>query len=63
MFAKAYALVRDFTQPVIISARFYDNNTSCQGGNFLILNDEGTRCIKLDKTGFAYSHCLRESGD
>ena len=41
MFAQACALVRQFMQPVIISVRFYDKTTACDGGNFVILNEEG----------------------
>lgn len=41
MFAKACALVRQFMQPVIISMRFYDKTVGCNGGNFVILNEEG----------------------
>ncbi len=41
MFAKAYTLVRHFMRPVIISIRFYDKTTECNGGNFVILNEEG----------------------
>jgi hypothetical protein len=41
MFAKAYALARCFTNPVIISMRFYDRSVECTGGAFVVLNDEG----------------------
>lgn len=41
MFAQACALVRQFMQPVIISIRFYDKTTACDGGNFVVLNEEG----------------------
>ncbi len=41
MFAKAFALVHQFMQPVIISIRFYDKTVACNGGNLVILNDEG----------------------
>lgn len=41
MFAKAYALARCFTQPVIISTRLYDQTVECTGGAFVVLNDEG----------------------
>jgi len=41
MFAQACALVRQFMRPVIISVRFYDKTTACNGGNFVILNEEG----------------------
>jgi hypothetical protein len=41
MFAEACALVRQFMQPVIISMRFYDKTVACNGGNFVILNEEG----------------------
>lgn len=41
MFAEACTLVRQFMQPVIISMRFYDDTVACNGGNFVILNDEG----------------------
>lgn len=41
MFAKAYSLARCFTQPLIISMRFYDKTVECAGGAFVVLNDEG----------------------
>ena len=41
MFAKAYALVRQFMQPVIISIQYYDKSVGCNGANFVILNDKG----------------------
>jgi hypothetical protein len=41
MFADACVLVRQFMHPVIISVRFYDNTTACDGGNFVVLNEEG----------------------
>jgi hypothetical protein len=41
MFAKAYALASAFTKPVIISVRLYDGTVECNGGAFVIINDEG----------------------
>jgi hypothetical protein len=41
MFAKAYNLASDFTKPVIISVRFYDGTVECNGGAFILVNDEG----------------------
>lgn len=41
MFAKAYALARRFTKPIIISMRLYDKSVECIGGAFVVLNDEG----------------------
>ena len=41
MFAKACALARCFTRPLIISMRFYDKSVKCIGGAFVVLNDEG----------------------
>jgi len=41
MFAKAYSLASAFTKPVIISVRFYDGTVECNGGAFVIVNEEG----------------------
>lgn len=41
MFAKAYELACYFTQPVIISMRYFDNSVECGVGAFVIINDEG----------------------
>lgn len=41
MFAKAYEIVRGFIRPVIISMRLYDKSVKCDGGVFIVLNDEG----------------------
>jgi len=41
MFAKAYSLVSAFTKPLIISVRFYDGTVECNGGAFVIVNEEG----------------------
>lgn len=41
MFAKAYELASEFTRPVIISLRFFNNTVKCGCGAFVILNDEG----------------------
>jgi len=41
MFANAYKLVKDFTQPVIISTRFFDKTVECGCGAFIVINNEG----------------------
>ena len=41
MFAKAYKLASCFTQPIIISTRFFDKTVECGCGAFIVLNDEG----------------------
>jgi len=41
MFAKAYSLARNFTHPLIISTRVYNEEVRCTGGAFAVLNEEG----------------------
>ncbi|MFO8100815.1 MAG: trypsin-like peptidase domain-containing protein [Dehalococcoidia bacterium] len=41
MFAKAYKLASQFTQPVIISTRLFDGTVDCACGAFVIINSEG----------------------
>ena len=41
MFAKAYKIASSFTQPVIISSRFFDKTVDCGCGAFVVLNREG----------------------
>lgn len=41
MFAKAYALASEFTQPVIISTRLYDGKVECAVAAFVVLNKDG----------------------
>lgn len=41
MFAKAYALASEFTQPVIISTRLYSGEVKCGVAAFVVLNKEG----------------------
>jgi len=41
MFAKAYCIASQFTQPVIASVRFLDGSVSCSCAAFVILNEEG----------------------
>lgn len=41
MFANAYKLTISFTQPVIISTRFFDKTIECGCGAFIVINDEG----------------------
>lgn len=41
MFSKAYELASNFTNPVIVSIRFYDKKVECTGGAYVVVNDEG----------------------
>jgi len=41
VFAKAYALASEFTQPLIISTRLYGGEVKCGVGAFVVLNKEG----------------------
>jgi len=41
MFSNAYKLARFFTQPLIISTRFFDKTVKCACGAFIVLNDRG----------------------
>ncbi|GAF82424.1 unnamed protein product, partial [marine sediment metagenome] len=41
MFAKAYALASEFTQPLIISTRLYGGEVKCGVGAFVVLNKDG----------------------
>ena len=41
MFAKAYRMASEFTQPVIASVRFLDGSVSCSCAAFVILNEDG----------------------
>ena len=41
MFAKAYKQASYFTQPVIISTRFFDKDVDCGCGAFVVINEEG----------------------
>ncbi len=41
MFTNAYKLASSFTQPIIISTRFFDKTVGCACGAFVVINDEG----------------------
>ena len=41
MFSKAYKIASSYTQPVIISIRFFDKSIECGVGAFVVLNEEG----------------------
>ena len=41
MFSKAYEIASHYTQPVIISLRFFDKSIECAIGAFIMLNEEG----------------------
>lgn len=41
MFSKAYGIASCYTQPVIISMRFFDKSIECGIGAFVVLNEEG----------------------
>jgi hypothetical protein len=41
MFANAYELASNFTHPVIISSRFFDNSVKCGCAAYIVINDEG----------------------
>lgn len=41
MFANAYKLTSAFTQPVVISTRFFDKTVDCGCGAFIVVNEEG----------------------
>jgi len=41
MFAKAYAMASQYTQPLIISTRLFDKTVECALGSFVIINSEG----------------------
>jgi len=41
VFAKAYALASEFTQPVIISTRLHDGKVDCGVAAFVVLNPDG----------------------
>ncbi len=41
MFAKAYEIASQYTQPVLVSYRFYDQSVESGLGSFVIINDEG----------------------
>ena len=62
MFAKAYSLARCFTQPLIISMRFYNKTVECIGGAFVVLNDEGwvITTAHLWESFFAYQQHTNE---
>jgi hypothetical protein len=62
MFAKAYSLARCFTQPLIISIRFYNKTVKCIGGAFVVLNDEGwvITAAHLWESFFAYQRHTTE---
>ena len=41
MFAKAYALASQYTQPLIVSTLLFDKTVNCSMGSFVIINSEG----------------------
>jgi len=41
VFAKAYALASQFTQPLIVLARLYSGEVKCIHGAFVVLNEDG----------------------
>ena len=41
MFANAYELASNFTYPIIISNRFFDNSVKCGCGAYIVINDDG----------------------
>jgi hypothetical protein len=62
MFAEAYKLARHFTQPIIISTRFFDKTVECGCGAFIILNEEGwiITVAHLWESFFAFQHHAKE---
>ncbi len=65
MFANAYKLASSFTQPIIISTRFFDKTVECGCGAFIILNDEGwiITVAHLWETFFAFQKHTKEISD
>lgn len=64
MFANALKLASVYTQPVIISKRFYDGRVECSCAAFIILNEEGwilTSAHVLDTIRIVQQHAIERS--
>lgn len=62
MFSNAYKLASSFTQPVIISMRYFDKTVDCVCGAFVVINDEGwiITVEHLWKAHFAFKKHAKE---
>ncbi len=62
MFAEAYKQASRFTQPVIISTRFFDKTVDCGCGAFVVINEEGwiVTAAHLWNSHFAFQQHLNE---
>lgn len=65
MFANAYKLASCFTQPTVISIRFFDKTVECNCGAFVVLNEEGWvfTVAHLLESFFAFQHHAKEISD
>lgn len=62
MFSNAYKLASCFTQPVVISIRFFDKTVECGCGAFIILNENGwvVTVAHLFESSFAFNQHAKE---
>lgn len=65
MFANAYKLASAFTQPVVISIRFFDKTIECGCGAYIVLNEEGwiLTVAHLWHSYFAFQQHTKEIAD
>ncbi len=65
MFAEAYKIASRFTQPVIISTRYFDKSVDCGCGAFVVINDEGwvVTAAHLWASHFTYQQHVKELRD
>ena len=65
MFKKAYEIASQYTHPVILSMKFFDNTVESGLGSFVILNDEGwiVTCAHILDPAFAHQNHSKEISD
>lgn len=65
MFSNGCKLARCFTQPIIISVRFFDKSIECGCGAFIVLNDEGwiMTVAHVWESFFAFQQHTKEISD
>lgn len=55
MFNKAYNIAKNFTHPLIVTLRFFDNSVEGGLGSFIVINDEGWCMTAAHNFGAAFT--------
>ncbi len=56
MFHQAYNIANKYTQPFILTMRFYDGSVDCGLGSFVVINDEGWAMTAAHNFGVVFSY-------